>query len=84
MEHKGCLFVDDVAALDVIQCGCCGQPSEGNYSLDLFEDEDDVPLCNGCGGSVLPTVSQIREQVIARRQSMRSKAFDKEVLAVQL
>jgi len=42
-------------------CAYCESPSEGNYSIhrDDFGEGPEVPLCDVCGGSEIPTLNDI-------------------------
>lgn len=54
------------------ECAACGALAEGNFSIhrDGFMVGPDVPLCDACGGHLLPTCDDLWEQIARRRKGV--------------
>lgn len=57
----------DIGLLEV-HCVNCRKPAQGNYSIhrDGFGDGPELPLCDACGCTELPTCNQIWCRIDAR------------------
>lgn len=53
-------------------CAACGCEDEGNYSIhrDGFCEGPEVPLCDECGGDVIPTCQEIWDMIAERRATL--------------
>jgi hypothetical protein len=67
--HAACISLTHVEPVTIL-CAYCGAPSEGNYSVhrDGFCVGPEVELCDGCGGSRYPTLSEIWDKIAVARQ----------------
>ena len=57
----------------VLECAACGCEAEGNYSVhrDGFCVGPEVPLCDACGDSERPTLTEIWDAIARRRGTVR-------------